>query len=74
MKSLTSRHKSANTFVCTFAFFTTLEPTQKKQKSLQTYKERQYKLNTAVDRLKEAQQVTAATLASWNFRSSFGKS
>lgn len=60
MKSLTLRHKTANAFAGTFAFLPTLEPTQKKQKSLQAYAQRQYKLNTVADRPKEAQQVTAA--------------
>jgi hypothetical protein len=59
MKSLTSQHKTANAFAGTFAFLPTLEPTQKKQKSLQVNAQRQLKLNRAEDRPKEAQQVTA---------------
>ena len=59
MKSLTSQHKTANAFAGTFAFLPTLEPTQKKQKSLQANAQRQLKLDRAEDKPKEAQQVTA---------------
>ena len=55
--TLTYDHNSANPFAGTFAFLPTLEPTQKKQKSLQAYAQRQCKLDTAEDRPKEAQQV-----------------
>lgn len=57
MKSLTSQHKTGKAFAGTFAFLPTLIPTQKKQKSLQAYAQRQCKLDTAEDRPKEAQQV-----------------
>jgi len=54
MKSLTSRHKTANAFAGTFAFLPTLEPTQKKQKSLQATAQGQCKLDTADLRPKRA--------------------
>ena len=47
MKSLTLRHKIANAFAGTFAFLPTLEPTQKKQKSLQANAQGQYKFDTS---------------------------
>jgi len=54
MKSLTSRHKTANAFAGTFDFLPTLEPTQKKQKSLQATAQGQCKLDTADLRPKRA--------------------
>ena len=47
MKLLTLQHKISNAFVGTFAFLPTLEPTQKKQKSLQATAQGQCKLETA---------------------------
>ena len=54
MKSLTSRHKIANAFAGSFAFLPTLEPNQKKQKSLQATAQRQCKLDTKELRPKRA--------------------
>lgn len=46
--------EQANAFAGTFAFLPTLEPTQKKQKSLQANAQRQCKLDTVVLRPKRA--------------------
>jgi hypothetical protein len=54
MKSLTSRHKIANAFAGTFAFLPTLDPTQKKQKSLQATAQGQCKFVATVLRPKRA--------------------
>ena len=52
--TLTYDHNSANAFAGTFAFLPMLEPTQKKQKSLQATAQGQCKLDTADLRPKRA--------------------
>jgi hypothetical protein len=59
--TLTYDHNSANAFAGTFAFLPTLEPIQKKQKSLQATAQGQCKLDKADDlRLKRATSANSA--------------
>ena len=58
--TLTCDHNSANAFAGTFAFLPTLEPTQKKQKSLQATAQGQFKLDTVVLRPKRATSTNSS--------------
>ena len=57
-------HNSANTFAGTFAFLPTLNPSQKRQKSLQATTQGQCKLDTADLRPKSATSANSS-LAKW---------
>lgn len=62
--TLTCDHNLANAFAGTFAFLPTIDPIQKKQKSLQATAQGQFKLDTVVVRLKRATSANSS-LAKW---------